>query len=253
MKDEITVNGIKKYLSRDLKFILKDVTESTNTDAKLLGADGTEEGLVVISKTQTAGRGRMDRVFFSPDESGIYMSLILRPKVSAEKSLFITTAAAASAAIAFDELLNVKTDIKWVNDIYLNNKKVCGILTESTFSGDDSFCVLGIGINVYPPANGFPEDIKNKAGFLTDHCRADLKNKIIAKVLDNFLDFYENPDSKEFYRIYKEKNVIKGKIVEVPSKGMAKVLDIDENFHLIVEFEDKTKMSLMTGEVIINL
>lgn len=253
MTDKITVNGIKKYLNRDMDFVLKDTTESTNTDAKHLALEGACEGTVVISKKQTAGRGRMNRVFFSPDESGIYMSLVLRPKVSDEKSLFITTTAAVSTAIAIDEILNVKTGIKWVNDIYLNNRKVCGILTESVFSGNDSFCILGIGINVYPPDFGFPDEIKNKAGFLTDTERSDLKNRLIAKIFENFLEFYINPGNEDIYRIYKDKNILKGKTVEVPGKGMAKVIDIDESFRLRVEFEDKTQTALMTGEVIINL
>ena len=253
INDEITSEGIKKYTNCLKKIIVKDVTESTNKDAKELGVTGEEEGTLVVSKMQTSGRGRMDRSFFSPDESGIYMTVLLRPQMTAEKSLLITTAAAVAVSLALDEILNINTQIKWVNDIYFKNKKVCGILAESVFSGNESFCVLGIGINVYPPADGFPKDIENKAGFLTANVETDLKNRIIAGVLNKFFVYYENLEAKTFYNEYKNKNLLKGKVVDVPGRGTAKVLDIDEEFRLVVEFEDKTKAALMTGEVVINL
>ncbi|MBO5454175.1 MAG: biotin--[acetyl-CoA-carboxylase] ligase [Clostridia bacterium] len=253
MKDEITVSEIKKHLKSSFDVILKDITGSTNTDAKNLALGGAREGTVVISKAQTAGRGRMNRKFFSPDDSGVYMSLVLRPETGGEKSLLITTAAAVSVSLSLDKIFGIDTKIKWVNDIYYNNKKVCGILAESVFAGDDSFCVLGIGINVYPPENGFPDDIRNKAGYLTQSFRGNLKNRIIAETLETFIGIYENIEAKEFLSIYRDKNMLSGKIVEVPSKGKAKVIDVDDEFHLVIEFEDKTTASLMTGEVIINL
>ncbi len=253
INDEITSEGIKKHINCLSDIILKDVTESTNKDAKELGIKGAKEGTLIISKMQTSGRGRMERKFFSPNGSGIYMSVLLRPKMAAEKSLLVTTAAAVSVSDALDEILNINTQIKWVNDIYLNNKKVCGILAESVFSGDESFCVLGIGINVYPPLNGFPEDIENKAGFLTESLQKDLKNRIVAGVLEKFFMYYENLENKEFYESYKNKNFLKDRYVEVPGKGTAKVIDIDDEFRLVAEFEDKTITALMTGEVVINL
>ncbi|MBO4422670.1 MAG: biotin--[acetyl-CoA-carboxylase] ligase, partial [Clostridia bacterium] len=131
---------------------------STNDTAKQYAREGREEGTVVIAGAQTGGRGRLGRSFFSP-EGGVYMSLILRP---AFDDYTIITPAAAAAVCRALERLGFGCRIKWVNDIYLSDKKVCGILTEADVAA--GWAVLGIGINTVCPGDGAPEI----AGWLYD-------------------------------------------------------------------------------------
>ncbi len=129
------MTGYEGFFDIDVR---KEVT-STNNACKELAAVGAREGSVVISERQTGGKGRLGRKFFSPERTGIYMSIVLRPKITASESLLITTAAAVAVAEAIEVVANRKAGIKWVNDVFLGNKKVCGILTEASFgmeSGD---------------------------------------------------------------------------------------------------------------------
>ena len=132
--------------------------ESTNSLLKLDAEAEAPTGTIVISEEQTKGRGRMGRSFYSPGNTGIYMSILLRPKISAYESLSITTCAAVAVAEAIEMNSNKKAEIKWVNDIFVNNKKVCGILTEASLdleNGGLRYAILGIGINVFAPRKAF--------------------------------------------------------------------------------------------------
>lgn len=115
------------------RFDLQVQTEvtSTNTLLKAQAEQGAPEGTVLIAESQTAGKGRLGRHFTSPPGTGIYFSLLLRPHCTAEKSLFITTTAAVAVCEAIEQVTGLNPQIKWVNDVYLNEKKVCGILTGS--------------------------------------------------------------------------------------------------------------------------
>ena len=146
--------------------VYKEVT-STNTLLKQRSQSGAPHGLVIAAESQTSGRGRMGREFFSPDQTGVYFSILLRPTLSPSDALLITTCAAVACARALEKISGKTAQIKWVNDIYIDERKVCGILTEASFvQGKIDFAVLGIGINLYTPDNGFPADIKDKAGSL---------------------------------------------------------------------------------------
>lgn len=254
MTDKISSDGIYKFLKEKINIEIVDKTESTNNDLKLQGEKG-EEDKVLIALSQTHGKGRLGRTFFSP-QGGIYMSILCHPTISPEQNFLLTVSAAVSVSKALDKVFGIETGIKWVNDIYYKNKKVCGILTEGQINaktGKNDFAVVGIGINVYPPENGFPDDIKDKAGYLCAEEKEGLKNKIIAEVLNNFISYYKNLEKREFYSAYKEKNILKGKVVEVPDKGKATVIDIDDNCALTVEFDSGERKSLTTGEVLIKL
>ncbi len=141
------------------KVIVKEEVSSTNDLAKAFAIDGEEEGLVVTSKTQLAGRGRMGRTWVSP-EGGLYLSVILRPKVPVQDMLRMTVLACVPVAETIEEASGCRTTIKWPNDVEINGKKVAGLLVESSSRGSDiSFMVLGIGINlnVDPTNIGVPE------------------------------------------------------------------------------------------------
>jgi BirA family transcriptional regulator, biotin operon repressor / biotin---[acetyl-CoA-carboxylase] ligase len=140
------------------KVIVKDEVASTNDVAKSLANEGEAEGLVVTAKTQVAGRGRMGRSWSSP-EGGLYLSLILRPKVSAEDMLRLTVLACVPVAETIEEASGCKTMVKWPNDVEIGGKKVAGLLVESTSKGGEiAYMVLGIGVNLNlePSGLGIP-------------------------------------------------------------------------------------------------
>lgn len=249
--------SIKDYLITDCDILEFDSLASTNDTAKELGLEGKRENTVIIAKAQTAGRGRLGRSFFSPESSGIYMSILLRPTVSSEDITLITPAAAVAVNEALTEICGVDTKIKWVNDIYKDNKKICGILCESTFLDGGYFSVLGIGINLYTPQDNFPDEIKNIAGTISDApIESSIREKLIAKIIDNFNFYYKNLIKKEFMSIYREKSNLIGKTVSFSRDkkeitGM--VLDIDDNARLIVKVNENEVLSLFAGEVSVKM
>jgi BirA family biotin operon repressor/biotin-[acetyl-CoA-carboxylase] ligase len=145
-----------------------EVLPSTNTHAKELAKLGAPSGTTVIARSQTAGRGRMGRTFHSPRDSGLYFSLILRPNCDAQQLMHLTCAVAVAACDAVEQICGLRPDIKWINDLVMNGKKLGGILTELGFGakGTVDYAVIGIGINCLPET--LPEDIKNLACSLSD-------------------------------------------------------------------------------------
>ena len=231
-----------------------DVLPSTNTTLKERGRMGAQHGLVIAAAEQTAGRGRMGREFFSPADTGIYFSALLRPSLPVEDCQLITTAAAVACAGVLEEISGSEAKIKWVNDIYINHKKVCGILTEAAISpnGKLDFAILGIGINITPPKNNFPSDIKNKAGALLCHTSEDLRGYIIAKVLDEFFSLYGTLEERAYFEEYRNRSLLDGMQVEVIKQGQslpATALCIDDELHLVVQYNDGTIEHLYTGDV----
>ena len=143
----------------------------------------------------------MGKNFYSPSKTGIYLSILVRPDIPAGESLFLTTSAAVATAKAIEDVSDKKADIKWVNDIYISDKKVCGILTEASFNietGKLDYAIVGIGINICYPDGGFPDNINDIATAVFDS-NTDTVNKrsiLIAHLLDYFMDYYENFDKK---------------------------------------------------------
>ena len=237
-------------LSGRLYITAVDVTGSTNDDIKVLAAGGAPEGEVIIAGEQTAGKGRLGRSFYSPKDAGIYMSVLLRPKTGSGDALAITTAAGAAVACALDEVCGTDAGIKWVNDLYIAGRKVCGILTESSLSADGSvkYAVLGIGVNVTD--RGFPEDIKNKAGAVG--ADISLRPCIAAKILERFFGYYDSFPSRLYMDEYRRRSVLTGKTIEYERGGKlytARVEGIDDNALLIVRGEDGNVNYLSSGEV----
>lgn len=249
----ISEYGIKKHLKNEINIKIYDEVSSTNTLAKSLAENGESENTLVIARKQTNGRGRMGKSFFSPDSTGIYMSLILRPQLSPDKTAFITTAAAVAVSEAIDSICKVKTQIKWVNDIFLNNKKICGILTEGSVNfetGFTDYAVLGIGINLYTKTNDFPEELKDIAGSIFQKpCNAAVAEKLIADIINRLFSF---SDITGFMEIYRQKSFLTGKTVNFKRGDevfAARVVDIDNNAHLVVERLNGKIEKLFSGEV----
>ncbi len=258
--DILSVQSIAKHLGRDYeRFNIEvfKILDSTNNMLKTLAAAGEKEGKVVISEEQSAGKGRISRSFYSPAGTGLYMSLLLRPQFSPEKSSFITSAAAAAVARAIETVSGCEAKIKWVNDIYCNGKKVCGILTEASMNletGGLEYAVLGIGVNVNPPAQGFPEEIREVASSVFDQeqSEGDIRSRLAAEILKNFWEYYQALGEKTFLKEYRERSMIVGHEILVLQGGSSKkamALQIDDSCHLIVEYEDGSLETLSSGEI----
>ncbi|MCR5691357.1 MAG: biotin--[acetyl-CoA-carboxylase] ligase [Eubacterium sp.] len=249
----------EKYRDRQL-VVLKKI-DSTNLEAKRRALEGAESGLLVLAEEQTAGKGRKGRGFYSPEGTGIYMSFMFRPEGGqAEHPVLITTAAAVAVARALRQVLGEEAQIKWVNDVYLRDRKVCGILTEAVTdfeSGGIDWLVLGIGINYREPKGGFPEDIRDRAGAVcTDSIKVP-RNDLVAAVANQVYDLYENLNPENFMDDYRAWSNVIGREVRF-SSGYAKLqedewqwgtaIDIDEEGGLIVQVEGEKKV-LRTGEI----
>ncbi len=231
--------------------------DSTNRLAHELAKNGAPEGTVITARYQTQGRGRLGRSFFSPKGTGLYMSLILRPSVSPQELLLITTAAAVAVARAAETLTGEGMRIKWVNDVYRDGKKVAGILTEGAFGGETvTYAILGIGVNIAPPVGGFPADIAQKAGTLFD-TPCDKREELSHLILQHFEEYYGLLTDKPFLEEYRRRSLLDGKTVQLLNvddtpRESATVLGIDDDFALIVRTENGIR-HLTSGDVSIQL
>lgn len=252
----ITAHGIMEKLSTPMKVLIYDELTSTNNTAKELGRSGVGEDLIVIARRQSGGRGRLGRSFFSP-EGGLYMSLLIHPRILVSRSLNITTAAAVAVCRAIESMTDKKCSVKWVNDIYINGRKVCGILTESAVNneGELEFAVLGIGVNLTPPKNGFPEELKSRAGAVFNdisECEAD---QIAAAIVNEFMRLYSTGlNSHEFIEEYRERSFLIGREINVMhihdgASCKATAIGIDDDFGLEVRYPDGTVSVLTCGDV----
>lgn len=262
MIDIINSQKISELLDNNLKNkinlqVLEKAT-STNTLVRKLASEN-DEGFVIVAGEQTAGRGRMGRSFFSPGDSGVYMSVLLKPEIKPEGAVQITTAAAVAVCRALESLGVSDSKIKWVNDIYIGNRKVCGILTESSLNsrGDMlDFAVLGVGINIYESPEGFPDEIKDIAGAVFSERKENLRNKFIASFLNEFFCIYEKLYSKKHLEEYKEKSFVLGKdinIIQGEKIRVGKAIDIDDNCNLVVALPDGKTEKLYSGEISVRL
>ncbi len=257
-KDVISENGIRNCISDKslpLTFHIYDSVDSTNIRMKELAEKDFPEWTVIISGGQTMGKGRLGRTFFSPSDTGIYMTILLKPSFPLENTVKITTAMAVAVSETIEDISGEKTNIKWVNDIYISDKKVCGILTESSFDAKTNslkYAFVGVGINVCNPSDNFPDDIKNIAGYIFSERNKDTKNRIIAGVLDRFSEYYKNIEKNSYFENYKKRLLWIGeKINIISSEGTTPALlkDIDENCRLIVRYDDNTEGVISSGEI----
>lgn len=259
------------------KSFIYDSLDSTNLEAKRLLLDGkASSGCVVIANRQTAGRGRLGRSFFSP-ESGLYLSIIIKPDFDISKSVLVTVAAAAAVAKSIDEVCSQDARIKWVNDIYIDSSKVCGILTEAMTdfeSGQIDNLVIGIGVNT--SLEGFPEELKKTAGAVDLDRAASLGNvpgktnaiSLLASRITCYTLAYTaqiGKASPEFLDIYRDRSLVLGREIKVfkgayrsdPNSELggvtAKALGIDDDGGLQVIYTSGERETLTTGEVTIRL
>jgi BirA family biotin operon repressor/biotin-[acetyl-CoA-carboxylase] ligase len=232
-------------------------TDSTNLRAKHLADNGAPEGTVVIAESQTGGRGRRGRVWFSPAGEGIYVSVILRPSFSPNEAPRLTLLAAVAAAETLLSLTPLRPRIKWPNDIMVGGKKLAGILTQvSTEMDTVDYIVVGLGLNVNTLPKGFPADLRERATSI----RAEMNKPftridLLRRYLERFEDLYGMFNRSGFQPVldrWKGLSDIIGREIRVdlPNHSYAgKVLDVDHDGVLIMRGQDGTLRRIVSGDV----
>ena len=261
--DILSPQGIRRFLKpeyRDLDLTVLPTAPSTNALVREKANQGRPEGCVIVACEQTDGRRRYGRQFFSPIDSGVYLSLLLRPTAySPQQATCLTAAAAAAMCQAIEAVTGQQPGIKWVNDIFLHGKKVCGILTEAAVgleTGALDYMVLGAGVNLYPPVKGFPEEIQPIAGSVLERSCPEAKNRLVGEFLNRFWDFYTHPECRTYLEDYRSRSLAIGQNVTVLSAGRAVsayAYGIDDDFRLLVRYENGDTEALSYGEIRIQL
>jgi len=257
-KDKVSIYETIDSTNSELLRRLEDIGTLIDSNGQITELGKKIDKTLVAAGKQTAGRGRIGRRFYSPDRTGIYFSVIHLPKSVPFDPAKITAASAVAMCRAIENLFSVKAKIKWVNDIYVDEKKVCGILTEGfcSKSGDVQGVVIGIGINIAMEKS----DDKNlsKAGGIIDMDAEKNPESYRAKLLAACVQelFYILDSGESFIDEYRSKSFLTGKIVKVtPLVGsekdvfQAKVLDVTDSAGLLVQADDGTKKVLSSGEV----
>lgn len=255
--NRLSLEGIRPYLNNPgtMMKLYKEV-DSTNQAAKQLAVSGQAgHGTLVIAQRQTAGRGRRGRNFISPEDAGLYLSVILKPSETLKESLLLTTAAATAVYKAVQKVCGISLDIKWVNDLYYKGKKVCGILTEAITDfegGTIESAIVGIGINLYNEPDFFPEELKNVAGalFANKEEAAQMDRNLLAAEIVNLL--LEETQNLKLSKEYVEHNIVPGQniyIIDGKHSRPAKALSICPDGKLLVQEKDGSKTQLSYGEI----
>lgn len=251
--DILSAEGIQNNLSskyQGAKIYVYEQIDSTNNQAKKLAA--SEDGiLIVTANEQTSGRGRRGRSFSSPSE-GIYMSLVLKPDIKIDEIYFMTILTVVAVHRVLTRLTGQKIDIKWVNDLYLNGKKICGILTELVSDMETmevSHVVAGIGINVNNGLESHPKDLKDKIGIL--EIGSTDRNRIIGEIASELIAITESYEKQAIIDEYKTFQMLFGKEVQYTQNEEVKtalVKDINLDGGLVV-IENGVEKILNSGEV----
>ena len=268
--------------SSAIRFYVTDTIDSTNAYCLQKAHAGEPGGLIAVAGKQTRGRGRRGRSFFSPQDTGLYMSIMTRPfGIDSRLAVRFTTIAAVAVAEAIEAVSGRTAEIKWVNDIFVGGRKVCGILTEASFNLEDSsldYAVIGIGINVYEPEGGFPENIRSIAGAVqpidprdpssNTVLRNGGRNRLAAEVLIRFYVYWFiemkalsgpefDPHATRYIDEYRRRCFVIGHEVEVHKAGSlpepAYVRGVDDDCRLLVTYGDGREEALNSGEISIRI
>ncbi len=255
MAEKLTAEAVRQALAvrgRELPTEVFDRIDSTNSEAKRRITAGNGQLQLLIACEQSAGRGRMGRSFFSPAETGLYMTLTLGKPEALQDPAMLTIAAAAAAAAAIEAETGAETAIKWVNDIYMSGRKVCGILCEAVTDASGCTTVLaGIGVNIV--TEEFPEELKEKAGSLP---RAVDRAALAAGIADRLLRIWEKTEDRSFLEFYRARSFVPGNRVSFFRGGAeqeALALSVDDSGALRVRYDDGREEALRSGEVSVKI
>lgn len=257
--DVLSEEGIRSCLPEDSpirRIVCLPSVDSTNTHAKELALAGAPHGTLVVADRQTAGRGRRGRSFYSPAGTGLYMSMILRPRIELERFQAVTVAAAVAVCRAVEALTDRRPRIKWVNDIFLEGedgteRKVCGILTEAISdveSGTIESVVAGIGLNV--STRHFIPDLRGVAGSL--FAEGLHRARLAAEIAERLMAYQERPDEPALIQAYRERSLLLGRAVRYLRDGRecrGRALDVDAQGCLVLQDEGGQTIVLRSGEV----
>ncbi len=260
IKDEFKAVPEQYRLLKDIDIISETIyyeeTDSTNMRAKDAGRDGALHGTLIFAEQQNAGRGRLGRSWDSPTGRSIYMSLLLRPQIQPVKAPMLTLVMAVSVAEGIKAVTGLDVQIKWPNDIVLNGRKICGILTE--MSADVSqiyYVVIGVGINVNQDT--FPEELVQTATSLKKEAkktfsRAEIMTSVMEKFEKYYRIFLEREDLSEIQKLYNSILINQGREVRILEPGNeynALALGINEAGELLVELPSGERKQIFAGEV----
>ena len=255
--NEILSRLSTEWAGRTLYYL--PVTGSTNTDAKRYAEAGAPHGTTVVADMQTAGKGRRGRIWQSPEGSSIYMTIMLKPDFPPDKASMLTLVMALSVAEAIEESAGLSGGIKWPNDIVVNRKKVCGILTElNTESDHIQYVVIGVGINVNNASpEEFPEEIRQTATSLkiesgTQISRVVLSERVLSHFEKNY-DIFVRTLNLTFLKEAYEKRLLnlnaEVKVLDPKGEYEGFARGINENGELLIEKEEGEIVPVYAGEV----
>ncbi|MEE0928898.1 MAG: biotin--[acetyl-CoA-carboxylase] ligase [Acutalibacteraceae bacterium] len=243
--ETINAKKLKNLMGEGVSVYTFRKIDSTNSEAARRLHKSTSLPALFVTKHQTAGRGRRGRSFYS--KGGLYMSLAIKQEIG--NTVTLTTLASVAVAQAIEELCRVNVGIKWVNDLYLEGKKICGILCENIcdpITGEGKGIIIGIGINLN--VTDFPEELKSVAGSLLS--KEFSAEQLCAKITENIIFLLNSPS--DVIENYKKRSVVLGKDITYEQNGIkhfAKALDIDPLGGLVVQKTDSTTETLLSGEI----
>ncbi len=251
--DLITPYLTTKEMGRSIH-VFEEV-DSTNNIVRELETEKAPNGVTVVAEHQTAGKGRIGRSFVSPQGTGLYMSVLVRPHFDLEFAPMITAAAACAAAEAVEELCGSRVMIKWVNDLYMNGKKICGILTEASLGlemHELDCATIGIGINVRSIGRDFDSELKKRATSIEDETGVKVdRNRLCAAVLNRLEPYLGKISDRSFLKAYREREMLTGNMITAVvgnEKLMGEALGIDDNANLIIRLPYGEIKYLSSGE-----
>lgn len=233
--------------------VILDEVDSTNTFLKHLAKTTDVKELVVVANQQTGGRGRIGRTYVSNPTSGIYFSILYRPQIAIEYAKKLTCLAGVAVVRAIQKLTGLEAKIKWVNDVYIHGKKVCGILTEASTSIEENtfeYAVIGIGVNCYQ--QNFSKEVASIATTIEDEVKCIVsRNDLIAEIINQIDKELVQIEDSHFMEEYKAYSFVIGKEVELQKANVShfvKVIDITKEGELVVE-EERKVYTVSSGEI----
>lgn len=258
--DVLSEEAINRFLNNSYNVkVYQEISSTNDVLKKMAVSEHAIQGTTIVSDYQTGGKGRLGRSFYSPKGSGLYLSMLLRPEGNVIDNLMLTAQSAVAVYRAVKKVTGIELSIKWVNDLYFEGRKICGILSEgqaSMESGKMEYIVVGIGINIYEPENGFPDEIKEKAGSILGKRSEDKqinRNELAAEIIN---EFYNLANDKVLAPEYIERNLVPGHdilVIDGSKVRNAKAVGINADGTLNIREEDGSLNTLVFGEVSVRL
>lgn len=251
--DILSEEIISKKINKKYNIIIFDKIDSTNNYAKNTNNSDLKIPTIIIANEQTSGRGRVGKTFFSPKDTGLYMSIVFSPEKKINELDLLTITAAVSVCEAIINTTSLPAKIKWVNDIFIENKKICGILTEAVNNyqtGKVDKLIIGIGVNVNNPHNEFPENIADTASAINSP-NTD-RNNLCAEIVNLFDKYYSENNREKIIEKYKKYSLVINKRIKYTKNNKeyyAIVKNINNSGNLEVINDDNTEETLKSGEI----